>query len=182
MVNKRKRYIIILLLIILFGLSACTSTKFDLYEGKSLNIAVIGEPPQVVEEQVNFKKISFDDLDKGALEAYDAVFVMRENLYQAAERQYADIYSNSLIPFFFISTASHIPFTEKDIEYGEIWDWSPGISYAVGVYKSSEDDTLRGWGLGLYNDEKTDENIEEVYSRIFMKIEEQSPSDNAKTY
>ncbi|WP_238323079.1 hypothetical protein [Gorillibacterium massiliense] len=143
MANKRRQYVIFILLIILFVISACTSTKFDLYEGKSLNIAVIGEPPQIKEEQVIFKKISFDDLNKGDLDDYDAVLVMEENLNQAAERQYADIYLNSPIPFFFISTRSHIPFTERDIEYGGIWDWSPGNSYAVGVYKSNEDGTLK---------------------------------------
>lgn len=176
MANKRGRYIIFILLIILFVLSACTSTKFeskfDLYEGKSLYIAVIGEPPQIKEEQVHFKEISFDDLNKEESDKYDAVLVMRENLNQAAERQYADIYTNSPRPFFFISTTSHVPFTEKDIEYEEIWDWSPGTIYAVGVYKSNEDGSLKGWGLGLYNDEKTDENVENLYSRIFMKIEE----------
>ncbi|MGG3455558.1 hypothetical protein [Paenibacillus rhizolycopersici] len=172
MANRGKRYIILILLIILFVPSACTSTKFDLYEGKSLNIAVIGEPPHVREEEVNFNKISFDDLNKVDLEEYDAVFVMRENLYQAAESHYADIYSNTPIPFFFISTTSHIPFTKKDIEYGESWGWSPGNSYAVGVLNSNEEDTLKSWGFGLYNDKKTNEHIEEVYSIIFTTIEE----------
>ncbi|WP_054958503.1 hypothetical protein [Paenibacillus dakarensis] len=170
MANVRRRYII--LLIILFVISACTSTKFDLYEGKLLNIAVIGVPPQIKEEQVNFKEISFNDLNKGDLDKYDAVLVMSENLKQAAERRYSDIYTNSLIPFFFISTTSHIPFTEKNIEYEEAWEWSPGNSYAVGVYKSIEDDSLKNWGLSLYNDEKTDENIKGLYSRIFIEIEE----------
>ncbi|MEF2965885.1 hypothetical protein V3851_08595 [Paenibacillus sp. M1] len=172
MANRGERYIILIFLIFLFVLSACTSTKFDLYEGKSLNIAVIGEPPQVREKEVNFNKILFDDLNKVDLEDYDAVFVMRENLYQASESHYADIYSNSPIPFFFISTTSHIPFTNKDIEYGESWGWSPGNSYAVGVHKSNEEDTLKSWGFGLYNDKKTNEHIEEVYSIIFMTIEE----------
>lgn len=172
MTNNRKQYIFFILLSILFVISACTSTKFDLYEGKFLNIAVIGEPPQIKEKQVSFKEISFDDLNEEDLDKYDAVLVMRENLNQAAEKQYSDIYTNSQIPFFFISTTSHVPFTEKGVEYDATWDWSPGTSYAVSVYKSNEDDTLKYLDLGLYNDEKTDENIEELYSRIFMRIEE----------
>lgn len=65
-----------------------------------------------------------------------------------------------------------MPFTEKNIEYEESWDWSPGNSYAVGAYKSNEDDSLKSWGIGLYNDEKTDEHTKKIYSRIFMEIEE----------
>ncbi|MGG3280086.1 hypothetical protein [Paenibacillus solani] len=172
MINIRKQYIVCILLSILFVISACTSTKLDLYEGKFLNIAVVGEPPQIKEKQVSFNKISFNDLNEEDLDKYDAVLVMRENLNQAAERQYTDIYTNSQIPFFFISTTSHVPFTEKDVKYDATWDWSPGTSYAVSIYKSNEDDTLKYWELGLYNDEKTDENIEELYSRIFMRIEE----------
>lgn len=172
MANRRRRNLILLFLIILITLSACKTTTFDLYEGKYLKIAVVGEPPVVREKDVSFNKISFDDLNKVELEGFDAVFVMGENLYKAAESQYAHIYLNSSIPFFFISTTSHIPFTEKDIEYEETWGWSPGNSYAVGVLKSNEDDTLKGWGFGLYNDIKTDEHIEEVYSNIFMTIEE----------
>ncbi|NWL88398.1 hypothetical protein DMN77_12450 [Paenibacillus sp. 79R4] len=131
MTNKRRSYIIINSLVILFVMSACMSTKpenkFKLYEGKSLRIAVIGEPPQIKEEQVNFREISFDDLNKGEL---------------------------------------------KNIEYEETWDWTPGTIYAVGSYKSNEDHSLKSWGLALYNNEKTDENIKNLYSRIFTKIEE----------
>ncbi|WP_312475251.1 hypothetical protein [Neobacillus sp.] len=154
------------------NLNAAISSKFELYEGKSLSIAVIGEPPQVREAQINFKEITFDDLTKEDLVDFDAVIIMGENLNHAAESQYADIYINSPIPFFFISTTSHLPFTQKDIEYGETWNWTPGNSYAVGVLKSQEDDELRAWGYGLYDDEKTNEHIEDVYSRIFMTIEE----------
>lgn len=92
-----------------------------------MRIAVIGEPPQIKEEQVNFREISFDDLNKGEL---------------------------------------------KNIEYEETWDWTPGTIYAVGSYKSNEDHSLKSWGLALYNNEKTDENIKNLYSRIFTKIEE----------
>lgn len=172
MAIRSKRYIILVLLSILFTLSACTSTKLEVYEGRSLKIAVIGEPPQVREERITFKKISFDDLNEDNLEGYDAVIVTQENLNQAAESQYAEIYSNPPIPFFFISTTNHIPFIIKEIEYDDSWDWSPGNNYAVGVLKSNEEDTLTHWGYGLYNDIKNDEHIKEVYSRIFKTVAE----------
>ncbi|WP_242615165.1 hypothetical protein [Paenibacillus solani] len=78
MTNNRKRYIFFILLSILFVISACTGTKFDLYEGRLLNIAVIGEPPQIKEKQVIFKEISFDEMNKEDLDKYDALLVMRE--------------------------------------------------------------------------------------------------------
>lgn len=174
---KRKQYVFTFLAIILFfALSACSqSPDFGIYEGKVLSIAVVGESPKIYEEQVSFSELSFDQLDIKDLDYYDAVFIMKENLTQAAEGQYADVYLNSTIPYFFIAAKSHIPFTIKDTEFNESWYWTPGNSYAVGVLKSEEDDLLKSWGFGLYNDEMTEEHIKEMYSRIFKEIEEMEP-------
>jgi hypothetical protein len=166
-----KNYLFFMLLILIFVLSACTqSPEFELYEGKELNIAVIGELPEVEEEQVRFNKISFDELANEELGTYDAIFITEENLPKAAKSQYADVYLNSTIPFFFIGTDNFVPFTEKDLEYDKTSNWDG--SYAVGVLTSQEDESLKNWGFGLYNDKKTDEHIKDVYSRIFMTIEE----------
>ncbi|SET51102.1 hypothetical protein SAMN05421676_105143 [Salinibacillus kushneri] len=154
-------------------LSACSpNPDFELYEEKDLRIAVVGETPKIKEEQVRFSEISFEELTSKDLDSYNAVFIMKENLSQAAESQYADDYLNSAIPFFFISAKNHIPFTVKDTEYNESWEWTPGNSYAVGVLNHQEDGSLKYWGFGLYNDEKTEEYIKEMYSRIFKKVEE----------
>ncbi|WP_342429944.1 hypothetical protein [Neobacillus sp. FSL H8-0543] len=150
--------------------------EFELYKGKPLNIAVVGELPEIKEKQVSFSEFSLEKLMlmSNDLDSYDAIFIMQENLTQAAKSQYADIYLNSTIPFFFISAKSHIPFTVKDTEYNESWDWTPGNSYAVGVLKSTEDDSLKNWGFGLYNDEMTEEHKKEIYSRIFKQVEKES--------
>lgn len=159
--------------LLIFLLSACTqSPDFELYEGKSLRIGVVGEPPEVKEEQVTFSKISFDNLTREEIDSYDAIFITEENLHQASESKYTYTYLNSPIPFFFISANSHIPFTVKETEFDESWNWTAGNNYAVGVLTSNEEDeTIKSWGFGLYNDKKTDENIKEVYSRIFETIE-----------
>ncbi|MFO1445591.1 hypothetical protein KDN24_20815 [Bacillus sp. Bva_UNVM-123] len=178
---KGKRYLYFILLILTVALTACTSTSsppsppspdFKLYEGNSLRIAVVGEPPKVKEKQVRFTEISFDEMTSEELKSYDAVFITENNLFEAAEKNYADVYLNSTIPFFFIGTYNFVPFTERDLEYDKSWNWATGDSYAVGVLVSQEDDTLKHWGYGLYNEEKTDENIEDVYSRIFKTIDE----------
>lgn len=171
--KKGKNYLSFILLILLFAITACTqSPEFELYDGKALSIAVVGEPPEVKEEQVRFTEISFDELTSKELDSYDAVFITEENLPKAAESKYANTYLYSIIPFFFISANSHIPFTVKETEYDESWKWTAGNNYAVGVLTSLEDESLKSWGFGLYNDKKTDEHIKDVYSRIFKTIDE----------
>ena len=168
---KGKKYLFFILLLLTVALTACTSSPdFKQYEGNSLRIAVVGQPPEVKEDQVRFTEISFGEMTREKLKSYDAVFVSEKNLSEAAKSQYADLYLNSTIPFFFIGTKNYVPFTEKDLEYDKTWDWTVGNSYAVGVLTSQEDDTLKNWGYGLYNDEKTDEHMKEMYSRIFKTI------------
>lgn len=150
--------------------------EFELYKGKPLNIAVVGESPKIKEKQVSFSEVSFEKLMlmSNDPDSYDAIFIMKENLSQAAESKYADIYLKSTIPFFFISAKSHIPFTVNTTEYNASWEWTPGNSYAVGVLKSADDDSLKSWGFGLYNDVMTEEHIKEMYSRIFIEVEKES--------
>ena len=159
------------LALIILVLSACTSdSDFELYKGKPLRIAVIGEPPEVKEEQVKFTKISFDKMTNKELNSFDAVFIREDNLFEAAEDRYTDVYLDSTIPFFFIGTDNFIPFVEKDMEYDKTMNWSTGISYAVGIL--IQDDALKKWEYGLYNDEQKEEHIKDVYSRIFKTIDE----------
>jgi hypothetical protein len=123
---------------------------------------------------VRFTEISFDEMTSEELKTYDAVFIRENNLSEAAESQYADVYLNSTIPFFFISVNNHIPFTVKETGYNESWNWTAGNgkNYAVGVLTFKEDESLKSWGFGLYNDKKTDEHIKDVFSRIFKTIDE----------
>ncbi|MCM3711280.1 hypothetical protein [Sporosarcina luteola] len=173
--TKGMRCLLFTLIFLLLTLSACNSKpEFKLYEGKPLRIAVVGEPPEVEEEQIRFDKVSFDELTSETIDSYNAVIITEENLVEASESQYADVYLQSTIPFFFISANSPIPFTVEDVEYDTSWDWTVGKSYAVGVLTIQEEDeeVVKNWGYGLYNSEKTDEHIKALYSRIFITIEE----------
>ncbi|GGM33937.1 hypothetical protein GCM10011351_19890 [Paraliobacillus quinghaiensis] len=152
------------------GNSNETHMEFELYNGKSLRIAVVGEPPEVREEQIKFKEISFDELTSEEMNSYDAVFIMKENLEKASASQYKNIYVNSRIPYFFISSKSFIPFT-TDIRYSDSWEWEPGLPYINGLYKP-ENNNKTSLGFGLYNDKKTEEHIKATYSLVFKKIEE----------
>lgn len=169
---KIKTYCFILLVLV-FALTACNQNQaFETYEGKPLDIAVVGDPPQVKEEHVMFTEITFDEMTTEEWTSYDAVFIRENSLSKAAEDQFADVYSASAIPFYFIGTDNFVPFTEKDLEYDKTSEWTAGMSYAVGVLTSEEDDTLKHWGFGLHNDTKSDDHIRAMYSRIFMSIDE----------
>ncbi|MBD8069626.1 hypothetical protein [Bacillus sp. PS06] len=168
-------YLSFLLLLLTFSLTACTqSPVFELYEGRPLEIAVIGEPPEVNEEQVVFREISFDQIASEELDSYDAVIIRENNLSEAAEGKYADIYLNSTIPFFFISANNHIPFTVKETGYNESWHWTTGKgeSYAVGVLLIKESESLKSWGFSIGDDYNEDEHIKDIYSSIFKEIDE----------
>ncbi|MFL2101339.1 hypothetical protein [Desemzia sp. FAM 24101] len=169
---------IFLLLIATLVLSLSFYSQHQLYKpytGKPLTIAVIGDFPEIKEEQVSFEEITFDDVMNNDFDSYDAVFIMPENLSQASEHQYAKIYLDSPIPFFFIEANNHIPFTEADLDFDddswEDWEWTPGTSYASGFYAETADSST-AWEFYLYDDENTDENIKAVYSEIFRSIAE----------
>ncbi len=149
------------------------AVEFELYNGKALRIGVIGNPPEVREGQVEFEEITFDGLIKWKKNPYDAIFVMPENLTEASESQYSNLYLRSTVPYFFISARSLIPFTSSEnIEYSDTWHWEPGFTYTNGVYNQTNEEKLNRLGFGLYNDEKTDAHINAMYSLVFKKIEE----------
>lgn len=160
---------ILSILSILIACSEVQSVKTNPYDGESLTIGIVGEIPEVYEEQVTFEKIQFCDLEKGTFDSqYDAVFITKDNLSEAAQNKYKSIYKKSKIPFFFIQTKkSYVPFTEEDLSYEEV----PEIdaqTYAAGIIYN--DNNLKFWGYGLYNDIENKENIKDVYSRIFETI------------
>ena len=138
------------------------------YNGKPLTIGIIGEAPDIREEQVKFVTIQFSDLgDEKFQEQYDAIFITKDNLSEAAGDKYASIYKESIIPFFFIqSEKSHVPFINEGLSYEEVPDFENG-SYVTGILQSIN----QGWGLGLYNDTWNSTNIKSVYSQIFETIE-----------
>ncbi|HZG72484.1 MAG TPA: hypothetical protein VEY51_13185 [Chondromyces sp.] len=170
-----KRKIILLLLLAISILSACSNNENEvknsqIYEGKNLIIGVIGKAPRVREQNIVFKSIELKDLSQENLTSkYNAVFIMKEHLSEAANAPYAKIYKNSSLPFFFIeSKKSYIPFVDEETDYEEFPDTKSG-DYAVGYYQFNEDGTY--WGYGLYNKTVNEVNILDVFSRIFKTIE-----------
>ncbi|WP_139084600.1 hypothetical protein [Bacillus sp. FJAT-27264] len=167
-------------------LAGCTfeviqqSVDTPLYKGQSLNLVVIGDPPIVRERHVTFTEITFEDLKKGAELAshYDAVFIMKEHLREAAEGQYAKRYGETRLPIFFVESKQPAAFfTLEDVEYDTFADIYDGM-YIKGFLLHPEGQpggdppvmARQDWGFGLYNDIVNDTNVKDVYSRVFETI------------
>lgn len=167
-----------LLVMIFITLTACNkseSIKTNPYDGMALSIAIIGEAPQVREKQVKFVKIQFSDLEKESFDSrYDAIFITKDNLSEAAQKKYASVYKKSKIPFFFIQTEkSYVPFIQEDLSYEK----APIVTdqtYATGILCNGNN--LKHWGYGLYNDIENQDNVKDVYSRIFETISQNTVS------
>ncbi|RIW27286.1 hypothetical protein D3H55_23180 [Bacillus salacetis] len=155
-------------------LAACANNSVDSaeYNGKSLEIGIVGDPPQVREENIKFTSIELRDIkEKKQLENFDAVFIMKEYLVDAANDEYVESYQSGIVPFFFIeSEKSYLPFVKKSSTY----EGSPDVptkDYATGYYNNPKAE-MQYWGYGLFDDIRNEDNIKDAYSRIFNTIEE----------
>lgn len=149
------------------GIPVSVDTKQ--YSGRALTIGIIGEAPNIREEQVKFVNIQFSDLeDETFQEEYDAIFITKDNLSEADSDKYTSIYKESTISFVFIqSDKSYVPFINEELTYEEVPNMSEDY-YATGILNTIN----QSWGIGLYNNIENATNIEGVYSRIFEIIEE----------
>ncbi|PUB10756.1 transcription elongation factor GreAB [Paenisporosarcina sp. OV554] len=147
---------------------------FEEYTGRTLDIAVIGAAPDIGETNVTFEEFSMNDLLFMDFSEYDAVFIMKEHLEEASAAEYAEVYTSSKIPFFFIeSTKGSFPFSDAEALYSNSHERGGGTDFAAG-YMTSSDSQIEGttYGFGLYNDIKNDETVKGTYSIIFNKIQE----------
>lgn len=174
--NIKKRPIYFLLCIILIVLIAYNvrepkSIKTKPYAGRNLSIGIIGKIPKVREKQVKFTKIQFTDIEKEKFDTgYDAIFITKGNLSEAAKAKYAPIYKKSNIPIFFIdNNKGNTPFTHEELSYEEV----PVLdeqTYITGILY--ENNVAKSWGYGLYNDIENEENIKATFTDVFQGISE----------
>lgn len=159
------------MVVFVFMMVGCNTINSAQYTGRPLNIAVLGDVPTIRENIITFDKVSFSDIEKENFSnQYDAVFISKENLSEAAKTKYLSIYKKSTIPFFFIGgNKDYVPFIYEDLFYEEVTDLG-SQTYAVGIFFS--DVRYNYVGYGLYNDTENEKNIEDLYSRIFKSIDE----------
>lgn len=169
------KFYIFLIVSFCLGLTACTNNLLvsEEYSGRNLEIGVVGKKPEVRENNINFTSIEMRELkEQNTLKKFDAIFIMKEHLIEAANDEYVESYQSGIIPFFFIeSEKSYLPFVVHSSSYEGTPDSQTG-DYATGYYNSPNNGEMKYWGYGLYDHIKNEDNIKDAYSRIFKTIDE----------
>lgn len=154
------------------GSDISTEVKASSYDGTYLNIGVIGEQPDLHENNVKFSTLSFEELEdtNRVSSKFDAVFITKDKLKQADEEKYVKVYQKLDVPTFFLETTKgFLPFVVEDLTYANANELEH--SYASG-YLQGKKDHYRYWEYGLNNDQKNNQIIKDVYSQIFKTIAE----------
>jgi len=121
------------------------------YDGRNLNIGIIGDIPKVREKQIKFTEIQFSDLGKERVNL-DAIFIVEKNMSQNTLTKYTSFSKDLKLPFFFINF--------KYDDYNKTY--ATGYIYTDGGYKS--------WSYNLQNNIENEKNIKLIYSQIFKDI------------
>lgn len=154
------------------GVDASTQVKDTSYDGTYLKIGVIGEQPDLQEKNVKFSTLSFEELeDTNRISSqFDAVFITKDNLKQADEEKYVKVYRKLDVPTFFLETTKgFLPFVFEDLTYANASEVNDAY---VSGYLQEKKDSYRFWEYGLNNNQKNDQNVKDLYSRIFKTIAE----------
>lgn len=180
--TKKKIVILATMLSVIVVLVACQSNEVYVkpYEGESLRLAVVGEVPEVREEQVTFTTLSLDKIAELHPNEYNAVLITEDYLARAAEQRYVDMYKEKDVPFFFVkSKALAIPF--QDIENSVSYEEQAARvddteQYISGLYYVGKEQGYKSWEFSytIADDEYKRDDVEGVYSQLFHVIEEES--------
>lgn len=164
---KKIIFILVVLLTVLTVCSDINVDKTETYKGDTLKIGIIGDIPEIREKQLAFEQIKFDYLKEENFDSkYNAIFITKENFSEVSNTEYASIYKESKVPFYFIDNEkSHVNFIQEDLSYEDEPNWNDGM-YIDGVFYIKN----KCWGYGLYNDTRSKTNIKAVYSRVFEDI------------
>lgn len=168
-----KKFILIISLLLL----ASCSNQFANYEGAPLNIAVIGNVPEMNNEKITFKTITLEEFNEKYLEAaseLDAVMITPGMFEKASEDRFIEVYNNSKLPIiFFDSPKRHFPFVNDSITYNEAqWESLNNGSHTtiyINKYLADVEENKQDVWYFYLKDEKM---LNELYEEVFRKIEE----------
>lgn len=172
MMKKSMRWLVVFAILAML-LTACSNKQEKIeYSGKHLTIGVVGKAPEINEEKVTFKEIPLNKLTKKTAKETDGVLVMKDQLAEASKEEYVDVFKEADVPFFFVeSKMGMAPFLEKNLKYDDTYtDEGFDPQYVYGFHLTKED-VMHNWSFGLDNDKQTDENIENVFIRIFKTLD-----------
>lgn len=173
------KWILVLTLLTVFLVSCSKDeSQISAYDGKSLNIGVVGKKfPEIVEKNINFSSISLDELLKNEkkLKSFNAIFIMEEELSKAANKKYTKLYLESGVPFFFIkSEASYLPFIDNSLTYNEYAKRVSDTETCItGILGNGNNKDFKSWKFpyDVKDGKPNKDNIKGIYSNVFKTIE-----------
>ncbi|MGJ9385485.1 hypothetical protein [Salipaludibacillus sp. CF4.18] len=194
MISKKLLFLIMLILA-LHLLVACTSDQSnsitesnnseskvynpvleeEQYNGQNLEFGVIGEEPDIREEQVNFVSISFEELKNIKSRNFDGVFIMESYLPKAADEEFRKIYEEITVPTFFVgSKAKAVPFMNlnNQISYEENIDRiNDSGTYISGLWYPESETITFEFKYPIEDSQFNRSRVEEIYSAVFKTVE-----------
>lgn len=164
------KYLFTLVLSCCFLTAGCASNDESVLipNEQTIKIGVVGHPPMVDEKNIEFTELELGAVSSTSDTEFHALFIMPESLEEASSARFAGFYKNVKYPVFFIgSTKSFYPFIEETLTYSKAPSTNSGM-YATGFI--NENGQYKIIEYGFKNDEQTEENLKDLYSRIFNTI------------
>ncbi|EJQ43922.1 hypothetical protein [Bacillus mycoides] len=168
---KRSLYFLVFILLCLVSTGCANDNEGETleYNGRALVIGVVGEKPKDTFRNVKFENVKLEEMKEKAAKV-DGFLVMKEYFQEASKEQYTDLFLSLKKPVFFIGLKDlpYLIFTEKDLDY----DNAPrdrAMMYTQGFVNMGNPEG-QYWGMGLYNDTVSDQNIHNMYIIVFQTI------------
>ncbi|MGG0720644.1 hypothetical protein [Bacillus mycoides] len=168
---KRSLYFLFFILLCLVGTGCAKDNEGDTlgYNGRALVIGVVGEKPKDTFRNIKFENVKLEEMQEKS-EKVDGFLVMKEYFQEASKEQYTDLFLSLKKPVFFIGLQDrpYLIFTEKDLDF----DNAPrdrAMMYTQGFVNMGRPEG-QYWGIGLYNDTVSNQNIHNMYIVVFQTI------------
>ncbi|MCP1144598.1 amino acid oxidase [Lysinibacillus endophyticus] len=143
------------------------------YDGAPLNIAVIGNIPELKNEKIHFESLSLEKVNEDISKLptnLDAI-MLTPNVFEAAsDDKYIEVYKGLELPIiFFDSNKRHYPFVNEGLTYETAnFDVLDNGSHTTIYLHNINANKFETWYFYL-NDKK---DINALYTEVFEKIEE----------
>ncbi|MBJ8053315.1 hypothetical protein JDS87_15360 [Bacillus cereus] len=168
---KRSLYFLVFILLCLVSTGCTNDNEGETleYNGRTLVIGVVGEKPKDTFRNIKFENVKLEEMQEKSAKV-DGFFVVKEYFQEASKEQYTDLFLSLKKPVFFIGLQDrpYLIFTEKDLDY----DNAPrdrAMMYTQGFVNMGSPEG-QYWGMGLYNDTVSNQNIHNMYIIVFQTI------------
>ncbi|SLK15310.1 hypothetical protein [Bacillus toyonensis] len=168
---KRLSYFLFFILICLVSAGCAKDKEGEKleYNGRALVIGVVGEKPKDTFRNIKFESVKLEEMQEKSAKV-DGFFVMKEDFKEASKERYTDLFLSLKKPVFFIGLQDkpYLIFTEKDLDY----DNAPkdrAMMYTQGFVNMGNPEG-QYWGMGLYKDTVSNQNIHNMYIVVFQTI------------